>query len=297
MNKNLLPLLFAFLGRGRSVGSWIMIATFVVIYLLVQPVLNQKLGLKLPGLFGGSSSQPALASTSTENGSTPTVVTASDRNDGTTSQVAMGDLVIRPKAPSKSEPTASGKSVSSPKESPAAKPTSKPTGNPNREGTSGNQSTTTKPSGSSTSSGKTDTETGKPQAPLGKLTEVGPKVFETTAGLRYGPGSVDGHRLLHIMEHAKDRPDKPVHGVFEGDEYTIRAMIDEAYLIAELRGPPQAKKEVEGERTIWKVDMKRKIGYLGGETGKRKGKPALTGIQLVLEGANVITAYPIDPRR
>lgn len=279
MNKKLLPLVFALLARNRSVGGWITIAAVAVIYLLVQPVLSSKFGLPLPGVFGSSEQRPAMVSAEGEAASAPESSTQSEN----TSPVAMGDLVLKPKAPSTSRANDRANNA-------------RTTAAPNAGNTSTANSTKDGKSGSSsqaTDTRSTDTET----PPLGKLTEISPKVFETTAGLRYGPGSVDKHRLLHLMQHAKDRPDKPVHGVFEGDEYQVRALVDEAYLIADLRGPPQAKKSVEGNRTIWKVDMKKRVGYLGGEVGKRKNNPALTGVQLVLEGQNVITAYPIDPRR
>lgn len=287
MNKKLLPLVFALLARNRSVGGWITIAAVAVIYLLVQPVLSSKLGLPLPGIFGNGEQRPAMASADGEAASSP----ESSTQSANTSPVAMGDLVLKPKAPSTTRANARENSSANARTNrdrtiAATNAGTTSTASSSKDGKSGSSS-------QATDTRSTDTET----PPLGKLTEVSPKVFETTAGLRYGPGSVDKHRLLHLMQHAKDRPDKPVHGVFEGDEYQVRALVDEAYLIADLRGPPQAKKSVEGNRTIWKVDMKKRVGYLGGEVGQRKNNPPLTGIQLVLEGQNVITAYPIDPRR
>ena len=38
--------------------------------------------------------------------------------------------------------------------------------------------------------------------------------------------------------------------------------------------------------------MHRRIGYKGGRVGKDGGNPPLHRIRLVLEGRNVITAYP-----
>jgi hypothetical protein len=40
------------------------------------------------------------------------------------------------------------------------------------------------------------------------------------------------------------------------------------------------------------VDLGRRIGYIGGQTGKRKNYPAASHLRLVLEGQNVITAFP-----
>ena len=137
----------------------------------------------------------------------------------------------------------------------------------------------------------------KAAPPLGKLTRVGDMVFETTAGLRYTRGSAEGHRLKHVMRHAEDDPGRPVHSVFEpGDERAVFAVIDEAYLIADLEGPPRARKTDERGRTVWIVDMRRPVGYVGGQKGKRKGYPKVNGIKLVLDGRNVITAFPDDVR-
>ena len=96
------------------------------------------------------------------------------------------------------------------------------------------------------------------------------------------------------MEHARDNKEKPVHGVFLGNREEILAVIDEAYQIARKRGPPTVKKEEEGDRTVYLVDMKRKIGYLGGKVGDRKNHPPCRFLQLVLEENAVITAFPTD---
>ena len=132
--------------------------------------------------------------------------------------------------------------------------------------------------------------------PLGKLTKVSGQTYRTTAGLIYTPGSADGHRLKHVAKHFSDDLSKPVHGVFSGDERENFAAIDEAYLLA-TTDPKRTKTSKERGRTIHKVDMRRKIGFVGGQVGRRKNKPTCTGIQLVLEGERVITAYPIEMRR
>jgi hypothetical protein len=129
---------------------------------------------------------------------------------------------------------------------------------------------------------------------LGVLREVRKDVLVSTAGLVYRRGSVDGHRLDHVMEHSKDRTDKPVHGVFVGTQDEILAVIDEGYLLAKKRGPPQVKKEIEGDRTSYLINMNRKIGYLGGQVGQRKNHPPCRLLQLVLEEDEVITAFPTD---
>ena len=133
------------------------------------------------------------------------------------------------------------------------------------------------------------------QPELGQLRDLGGKVWESTAGLKYGPGSREKHRLLHIMRHAEDQPQRPgKHGVFsgEGDRKKILAMIDEAYLQA-LKGGRRVETKQEGDRIVYTVNMGRSVGFIGGQVGNRQGKPSATKIRLVLEGTNVITAFPL----
>lgn len=130
---------------------------------------------------------------------------------------------------------------------------------------------------------------------LGQLTEISPDVFESTAGLRYGPGSREGHRLKHVLLHARDQPNRTgSHGVFDGDRETILALLDEAFQIAQERGPP-VEIEEQGARTVYTVDMDRRVGYVGGQRGGRRNHPACRHVRMVLEGNNVITAFPLTP--
>ncbi len=126
------------------------------------------------------------------------------------------------------------------------------------------------------------------------LTEVAPNRFSSPAGLIYRSGSADGHRVDHIMQHAKDNPKKPIHGVFNGNRDEIFALIDDAWVTSSERGPPDVQKKNERGRTVITVNMKKKSGDVGGESGQRKGHPACTKIRLVLEENNVITAYPMQ---
>lgn len=128
----------------------------------------------------------------------------------------------------------------------------------------------------------------------GRLTEVRPDVFESPAGLVYGPGSREGHRIDHVMRHAADDPERPVHGVFDGDREIILTLLDEAYRIAQKRGPP-VDVEQDDRRTVYTIDMERRVGFVGGESGRRDGHPDATHIRLVLEDRNVITAFPLRP--
>ncbi len=128
------------------------------------------------------------------------------------------------------------------------------------------------------------------------LRETSPNVFLSPAGLIYGPGSAEGHRLEHVRRHAADLPDRRgPHGVFEGGFLASLKTIDDAWRLA--KQSVQTEKEVDGRRTIYKVDLKRKIGFVGGRTGNSRGQPPVTVVLLVLEGNRVITAYPVESQR
>ncbi|QDU06779.1 hypothetical protein [Gimesia aquarii] len=138
-------------------------------------------------------------------------------------------------------------------------------------------------------------KTAKPSLELGQLRDLGSKVWESAAGLKYGPGSREKHRLLHVMRHAEDQPNRPgKHGVFagEGNRKKVLALIDEAYLQAN-KGRKSVEKKKERNRIVYTVDMGRRIGFVGGQVGNKQGKPPAFKIRLILEGTNVITAFPL----
>lgn len=128
------------------------------------------------------------------------------------------------------------------------------------------------------------------------LKKVGGELYESTAGLRYGLGSREKHRIQHVMRHAQDQPKRPgKHGVFDANkQQEVLAVIDEAYLVAKLR-KKRATIKKEGKRTVYTVDMNRRIGYVGGRVGNQRGHPAAHHLRMVLEGRNVITAFPLRP--
>ena len=127
---------------------------------------------------------------------------------------------------------------------------------------------------------------------LGKLREIRNNVFESTAGLRYVPGSADDHRLSHVMQHARDDATKPIHGVFDGKRDQILGVIDEAYQKAK-KGGRDVRSENQNDRLVYTVYLGRRIGYMGGSEGERKGNPACRYVRIVLENENVvISAYP-----
>jgi hypothetical protein len=127
------------------------------------------------------------------------------------------------------------------------------------------------------------------------LREIQTNLFESPAGLRYGPGSEEGHRLKHLMRHSRDDPGRPgPHGVFDGGQSRILALLDEAWLVSK-EGGRNVRAQQEDRRTILTINMGRRIGYVGGESGRRQGNPAASHVRLVVEGVNVITAFPLRP--
>ena len=122
--------------------------------------------------------------------------------------------------------------------------------------------------------------------------KAGRDVYISPAGLRYTRGSKQGHRMKHVLEHAKDSPNRPgSHGVFDANsEVAVFQLLDEAYLQAKSGRKTKTKRE--GSRTVYTVDLGRKIGYVGGQSGKRRSHPPARFIRLVIDGEAVITAFP-----
>ncbi len=130
---------------------------------------------------------------------------------------------------------------------------------------------------------------------LSVLTAVGRDTYRSPAGLRYTRGSQHGTRLAHLMSHAHDDPDRVgQHGVYDTtDPATIVLLVDEAYRKA-LAGA-NTKAEREGDQTVYTVDMKRRVGYVGGQSGNRRGRPPADHLRLVVQGDRLITAFPLRP--
>lgn len=126
----------------------------------------------------------------------------------------------------------------------------------------------------------------------GFLTEVGRNRYESPAGLVYGPGSEEGHRLKHIARHLEDQPDRlGSHGVFQGGMKAFLVTIDDAYQRAKKGAKGTTKKPDHGDM-VYEVTFEKPIGFIGGEVGGRKKNPTTKKIRLVVRGENVITAFP-----
>lgn len=128
----------------------------------------------------------------------------------------------------------------------------------------------------------------------GFLRDVGGGIYQSPAGLQYLPMSNDEkHRLNHIERHLKDQPSRPVHGVFDGDMPQVVRWIDEAYLLVKS-GDKRARQSENGRRDVYDIRFEKPIGYVGGQSGKRKNHPDARNLRMVLEGIKVVTAYPSD---
>lgn len=122
------------------------------------------------------------------------------------------------------------------------------------------------------------------------LRSTGHGRLSSPAGLLYMRGTEDGTHLKHVLRHAVDDPGRRgKHGVFEGGENSIVELIDEVYKRYQ-RGEGRSRRD--GAKTIIDVDLGRVVGYVGGEWGKKRGRPAARSVRLVLVGQKVITAYP-----
>jgi hypothetical protein len=126
-----------------------------------------------------------------------------------------------------------------------------------------------------------------------ELREIGTDDWLSPAGLRYSGRDPEGRtRREHVKRHTQDIPNRAgPHGVFDGDELEAFAMIDEAWKKAQAE---KIAPERRGNRLAYQVPMGRRVGYLGGRSGKSQGNPPLDEILIVLESDSnrVITAYP-----
>ena len=149
-----------------------------------------------------------------------------------------------------------------------------------------------KPLQSSTKAASDKTSSNKPYLQDGQR---GKKV--SPAGLIYNSSRSGEHRTEHVLRHADDQPDRPGnHGVFDADGDDVFRLLDEAYKMIQSNSRQVTKdKPRAGEeyKTAYVINMNRRIGYRGGKSGNRAGKPKLSKIKLVLANGNqVITAYP-----
>ena len=236
----------------------VVIVGIVIVYVVLQPRLNQWFGWGLPSVGSMVGDEKPVAKK-----------TPQKSDAGRTATKSQLDKVgqTEPVEPEETEEAA---------------------------GLSSRQSDEKKPTGSSKTIAKSKNDANEDDtAPLyGFLSEVGRNRYESPAGLVYGPGSEEGHRLKHIARHLEDQPDRPgSHGVFKGGMKAFLETIDDAYKRAKKGAKGTTKKEDEGSM-VYEVTFEKAIGFIGGKTGGQKKNPPTKKIRLVVRGDNVITAFP-----
>ena len=124
--------------------------------------------------------------------------------------------------------------------------------------------------------------------------DMGSGSWVSPAGLIYVMGPQGEHRVDHILRHLTDSPERNIHSVFSGDRHDVFRWIDDAYRWAERDDPRVVQDQQSGARRLITVDMRREIGYEGGQRGAQRGFPRLRHLRLILEDQKVVTAYPFD---
>jgi len=121
---------------------------------------------------------------------------------------------------------------------------------------------------------------------LGTLRSTGSNAWESSGGLRYvGRDPAGLNRVQHVLRHAEDIPGRPgpyPHGVFDAGRSGTLAVVDEAWAIAQ-RGGPGVTAVQQGGRTVYTIDMGRRVGYVGGQVGRAAGNPGPTTSNLSLK--------------
>jgi hypothetical protein len=122
------------------------------------------------------------------------------------------------------------------------------------------------------------------------LTQQADGTFKSPSGLVYGPDPSPNFasRVEHVQNHGADIPARPRHGVFDGDSIDLT---EEAWVLAKNGSSVTMQ---QGHRTVHYVNMGRDVGYAGGQVGAAAGNPRLSYIQMVMEGDNVITSFPVS---
>ena len=255
---------------GKTIGA-VAVAFLIGAYSLARPVINQQMGWSLPEVRQNADGQ-VLA------------------NQTGNSQKSTSNRTADPKTKTQSNPKATGDTTKSSTKPPAeTKPGISKKAGPlaSRMRASGDSKKPTL-NKSGTSSKPTD----DPNLKYGLLRDLGNERYISPAGLMYTKGSAEGHRLEHLRRHTKDNPGRPgSHGVFDGEMDGALKTIDLAY--EKAKKGVRTTKKTDRDRTIYTIDMGKRVGFVGGKDGNRRRKPMARRVRLVLEGTRVITAYPM----
>lgn len=126
-----------------------------------------------------------------------------------------------------------------------------------------------------------------------RLRESGRDSWISPEGLKFVGRDPEGlSRRDHVLRHARDQPNRAgPHGVFDGGEDYVFALLDKAW---EIRKKRNIRPQNEGERSSYTIPMGQRVGFLGGKSGKSRGNPPLSRIFIVVRSGTteVITAFP-----
>ena len=259
-------------GTGLPVKWAVAVVCLLILYALVQPLANSRLGWKLPSL--------AVLLGEAEPDSTQTA--SKDRSSP------------QSKAPKRESQESSGEDgvEGDSRENPSVEPQKPPRKQVGTEPAKRTEPARTEPAVADDDVPPKSAATEDADLRYGMLREVSRDRYLSPAGLQYGPGSEEGHRLKHLERHLADMPDRPgKHGVFEGDMAQVLKWIDEAYVRGK-QGAKGVRSSEEDGRTVYEVPFSKAIGYVGGRDGGKMRHPPAKQIRLVVQGKSFITAFP-----
>lgn len=256
-------------------AKWaVAIIAALIVYVLLQPRLNQWFGWNLPSVASLTGDEPAKTQPKKKADAKPSSASKSNKSQAATDYPELESTAPEQKKPEQKSPD-KPKASSDPNNPP-----------PSKSKASSNGTESSKTSGSATKSKSPS------QSVEDYLKEVGKNRFESPAGLIYKPGSEEGHRLKHIERHLKDIPDRPgSHGVFDGSMVEFLIAIDDAVTRAKRKLKGTSMEEDDGAM-VYEASFDKPIGFLGGETGKRKKNPKVKKMRVVIQDDAVITAFP-----
>jgi hypothetical protein len=256
-------------------AKWaVAIIAALIVYVLLQPRLNQWFGWNLPSVASLTGDEPAKTQPKKKADAKPSSASKSNKSQAATDYPELESTAPEQKKPEQKSPD-KPKASSDPNNPP-----------PSKSKASSNGTESSKTSGSATKSKSPS------QSVEDYLKEVGKNRFESPAGLIYKPGSEEGHRLKHIERHLKDIPDRPgSHGVFDGSMVEFLIAIDDAVTRAKRKLKGTSMEEDDGAM-VYEAAFDKPIGFLGGETGKRKKNPKVKKMRVVVQDDAVITAFP-----
>ncbi len=131
---------------------------------------------------------------------------------------------------------------------------------------------------------------------VGQLTKISQDTWRSSQGLIYGP-SGNGNAIQHILQHTKDIPSKAIQGVFTIPRTQILPLLDQAWLEIQNMSSNVITYEAfpKGSSVSFIVNMQQTIGYIAGQLGPTLGYQTTTYLKIVLDGTQVITAFPVLP--